>query len=394
MSDMATSKDMTQLYNERINRILTTTNHQEPDRVPIHGLINTWAISYGNSTIKECLENPEKALTEVYSKPYRDIYFDSTAEPILVPKNMRFYQILGNDTYFTSEDGTTLQHDEGITMDPEDYLDLINDPMNFLFGKFLKKRYPDVTIEKIAAGIKELLRNNEISGKYITYFKEELGIPVFVNGASNYAYPPLDLLFDNIRGFKGTLVDLRRRPQQVIDAMDALFPLSKQILNIDDNVTKAEPFPFVATMMHSPTFISHKQFLKFFAPHYEKLIYRAHEVGKKLYIFLEGSWEKHYDWLNSLPKDFVIGLVEHGDIFEAKKKIGNNITIAGGMPLELLKYGSKQQCIDHAKRVVEECAPGGGFIFSTDKILLSPSDVNVENLRAVNEYVHEYGVYK
>lgn len=393
MSDMAISNDMTQLYNERINRILTTSNHQEPDRVPIHGMINTWAISYANSTIKECLENPKKALTEVYSKPYRDIYFDSTTEPILVLSNMDFYKILGNNTYFISKDGTTLQHNESITMDPEDYPELIEDPMKYLFGKFLNKKYPDLTINKLATAIKALLNNMENESQYYTYFKEELGIPIFTSMAS-IAYAPLDFLLDFVRGFKGISIDLRRRPQQVLDAMDAIFPITQQLLRIDKSVTRMEPYPFTATMIHIPTFLSHKQFLKFFAPHYEKLIYRAHEVGKKLYIFLEGSWEKHYDWLNSLPKDFVIGLVEHDDIFEAKKKIGDNITIAGGMPLDLLKYGSKQKCLDHAKRVVDECAPGGGFIFSTDKILLSPDDVKVENLRAVNEFVHEYGVYK
>jgi uroporphyrinogen-III decarboxylase len=95
-----------------------------------------------------------------------------------------------------------------------------------------------------------------------------------------------------------------------------------------------------------------------------------------------------------LPKGFAIGLVEGDNIFDAKKKIGDNVTLAGGMPLELMKLSTKEKCIDAAKRIIDECAPGGGYIFATSRALLSKGDVNVENLKAVNEFVHEYGVYK
>ena len=39
-------------------------------------------------------------------------------------------------------------------------------------------------------------------------------------------------------------------------------------------------------------------------------------------------------------------------------------------------------------------APGGGYILSLDKYILNASDVNPENMRAVNEFVRDYGVYK
>ena len=44
-------------------------------------------------------------------------------------------------------------------------------------------------------------------------------------------------------------------------------------------------------------------------------------------------------------------------------------------------------------KVYDECAPGGGFIFTTDKSLLSTDDCNPENLKAVNAFAHAYGRY-
>lgn len=109
--------------------------------------------------------------------------------------------------------------------------------------------------------------------------------------------------------------------------------------------------------------------------------------------YLEGSWEHLYEFVNQFPKDMFICLLEKDDICKAKKLIGDNVTIAGGMNTEQLFYNSKEQLIEEAKRVVDICAPGGGFIFTTDKILIAPNDVNVDNFRAVNDFVMTYGKY-
>jgi len=59
----------------------------------------------------------------------------------------------------------------------------------------------------------------------------------------------------------------------------------------------------------------------------------------------------------------------------------------------MLKNSSKQQCIDKAKELMDEVAPGGGYMFEFDKSPLSIDDVNIENLKAVVEYVRDHGKY-
>ena len=59
----------------------------------------------------------------------------------------------------------------------------------------------------------------------------------------------------------------------------------------------------------------------------------------------------------------------------------------------MLKYSSKKECIDHVKKTYDACEPGGGFLFCTDKAILSTDDINVDTYRAVNEFAHKYGEY-
>jgi uroporphyrinogen-III decarboxylase len=77
----------------------------------------------------------------------------------------------------------------------------------------------------------------------------------------------------------------------------------------------------------------------------------------------------------------------------AKEKLKDVMCLTGLYPITLVGSGTKQQCIDKAKEVLDTLAPNGGYIFSFDKHPLSVKDVNIENLRAVMEYVRINGKY-
>ena len=46
-----------------------------------------------------------------------------------------------------------------------------------------------------------------------------------------------------------------------------------------------------------------------------------------------------------------------------------------------------------AKELIDVLAPDGNYMFSLDKSLLRLKDVNVNNLKAVLNFVQEYGKY-
>ena len=51
------------------------------------------------------------------------------------------------------------------------------------------------------------------------------------------------------------------------------------------------------------------------------------------------------------------------------------------------------EVIDKAKELIDILAPGGQYIFALDKNLLKARDINPENLKAVLNFVKEYGKY-
>jgi uroporphyrinogen-III decarboxylase len=54
-------------------------------------------------------------------------------------------------------------------------------------------------------------------------------------------------------------------------------------------------------------------------------------------------------------------------------------------------YGSAQEVKEHCRKLIEICAPGGGYILTGGA---SPTETNAENLRAMMDAAKEYGVYR
>ena len=79
---------------------------------------------------------------------------------------------------------------------------------------------------------------------------------------------------------------------------------------------------------------------------------------------------------------------EEVDMVEAKKKLGGIACISGGFPNYLLNYGTRQEVVDECKRLIDACAPGGGYIFET---AYGMDYAKRENVEAMFETVHTYG---
>ncbi|MFZ7131133.1 MAG: uroporphyrinogen decarboxylase family protein [Eubacteriales bacterium] len=383
---------MENTYQEKVNRFLTTVNHEEPDRVPVLSLVETMAIAYAGATIEDCAVSHE-AEFEIYSKIFRDVYFDGTLG-FGINRAMNVYTALGVNAYFVSEDGTTLQHGEISPMTDDEYDEFIKDPVKFAKNVMFKRKYPKLNLPypQNKKALKDAVFAFADFGKKMTdgaaYLKENLELPVT---AGAYIISPLDQIFDYFRGFKGTLTDMRRKPEKLIQATEKLEDFCIRLAT--GNAPKLDPFPFVFSPLHIPTFLGPEKFGKFYWPSYKKMLMALYKRGAKVFVFMEGNWDGYYEYLQELPDHFMIGSLEKDDPVKVKNILGKKITISGGMPLDILRYGTEQECIDHAKKMVDQLAPGGGYIFSTNLAVLSGEDVNINNFKAVNQFVHEYGVY-
>ncbi len=411
---------MSKITKEKIKRMEIAGLNQIPDRVPITSQIETFAYGYGGTTIDEVTDHPFKGVA-AFAKCYKDIYFDGFFEPIFVHP-FGFFRGLGADSYFASADGVTAQHKEIAPMNgtDEEYAELIKDPTKFFLDVINPRKFPNLngSVENQQKAIKDALLG--VLGFGAGMAGGGMGIPILTDTPGffgGFIEMPYDNIFDFLRGFKGSSMDMRRHPEQLVEAAESIFEnytkdcekiysmlnclqdpprLAKNAVGIF--VQGKDPilsrFPWFFNPTHAPSFMSQEQYEKFYWPTYKKTLELITSWGGQTVTLLEGKWgADKLELFKDLKPGSVILYVENDDICDAKKQLGDYQAVMGGLPISLLKAGTKKECIEHTKKVFDECAPGGGFIYTTDKSLLSSDDCNVDNLKAINEFAHVYGQY-
>ncbi len=207
----------------------------------------------------------------------------------------------------------------------------------------------------------------------------DLGIADLICGVSS---APFDFVADQLRGFRGILTDVRRIPEKVLAACDAIVGLMvKMGLPPYQAPNTAALIP-----LHMAPYMRENDFEKLYWPGLKTVVEEMAKLGIRSHIMLENDFMRYIDYFDDLPAGVILNF-ETGDPLKVKKTLGQKHILTGFYPTTLLKTGTKQQCIDKAKELLDALAPGGGYIFSFDKVLITADSVNTENLKAVLEYV-------
>ncbi len=189
---------------------------------------------------------------------------------------------------------------------------------------------------------------------------------------------------------KGLSRDLRVRPEKVKAFCDTYheFFVKNDINNIKKVDSPTSCFTAFAILL-SQNMVNRHQFETYYWSYFKEIADKVVETGNTMFILSEGTTKHITEYLQELPKGHFCFYVESDDIFETRKRFPN-LCLWGGIPLDLISKGTKQQCIDYVKRVIDEVGADGGLILSTDKFTTAPQDCNRENLLAVSEFVRNY----
>ena len=384
------------IYNQRLKNLLDATSFREPDKVPIGMEFLSWPFAYAGVRYDEIIDDPQKT-ADYYVKFLDDIELDYTwAGGISQP--YRAFEALGSKNYLLSNDGITVQHaqSEHQYMSVSDYDEMIKDPDTFRNEILPKKRVPAFQksrqeayemLKKAAAYTVPFIQANKLIEEEIF---EKRQVVKIITGDSLRFPSPFDNLFDMFRGIKNSLIDIRKIPNKVKEACDAIYEcdMAKMKLNPQDYINK--PFPFGMSVYHAAPYLSLAQYDEFFWHYFIKSFKPYAEAGVKIFLKGEGRFISKVHKYRELPKGTMVMMLEEDDPFEMHKEIGDWATLATGIQTSLLKYGKKQECIDYVKKCFDTFAPGGGFIFMPERPLLGANDVNIENAVAVWEFANEY----
>ena len=422
---MGEAKTTKQLYDERLKRVQDAAALREPDRVPI--IIpgtNVFANLDAGYTMAEVLYDHDKAKDAVKKFLIRyepdSGYVTGTGFEGTGPMNEKaqlkhvrwagmpgdiidknsVHQFIEYETFFEDEfDEVTKNIGQ---FSATKYLPRI-------FGLLEPMKYFNFTATlqafhtgyqplgaafanpEVANMIRELVELNDMWGKYygelgaLAAEVEGMGFPIMA-GAPTFC--PFDFYSDYLRGTMLASYDLYEQP-------DYLHAFLREQCDRELEKIKLNPPPpgrlcFMPMHKAMDTFMSDAHFGEFYWPTLLEIVNAWIDAGAIPYVYTEAKYDSRMKYLKDLPKGKTVVHFEQIDIVNAKNELRDVACVSGVYPAQLLTYGTKQQVIDEAKRLMDVFAPGGGYIFDFDGGIY---DSKRENLEALYDTIKTYGKY-
>lgn len=395
---------MEQLYQERLKRYTTAMRNEKPDRIPIRPLAAEFAGKYAGFNCQQVTHDMDLAF-EAVRRCAADFNWDAVVGNMVYvwtglvdTVGLNYYTKPGID----GQPDSAFQYkepkdEENAYMRADEYDLLIEDPTSFLANVWMPRVNDDVA----GPNQPNTYRNN------LSWLKGGMGMLSYFNkfveqnnrlrvesgtvpALAGCLKSPFDIIADKLRGYVPLCMDLYQQPDKVLAATEALMP--HMIFNALAGADPEKNAP-LSIWMHRGCvpFLSHEQFEKFYWPTFKQMIEEIWNAGYQVILYAEGDWDAHFDHFVQLPERSVIYHVDRGDIFEAHKKLGHKFCISGGIPNELLTYGTKDEVKEYCKKVIDGVAQDGGYIMDAGAIM--QEDPKVENVRAMTDFTVEYGVY-
>ncbi|MCG1025188.1 uroporphyrinogen decarboxylase family protein [Dehalobacter sp.] len=385
--------DMMNLYQERLDRVYKAFNLEQPDRVPVLGTYGSWCAEFAGYSDAETnwdMDKGRKAMMKVVTEIPLDMVHRYFARPGGV------YQALGSKAFHYLSDSTVVQYSDehAQIMTADEYSEFAKDPFRFLAGKILPRKYAELAKPSpakdlaLAKGAMKFGMFGAQSGAIVGALAAQYGMPKLVDATIIH---PMDWIADFFRGIKNAFLDIRRCPGELLAAIGAFTPLVIKFGMSQLNMVPPKQYPKVVYIpMHLPTMLKTSDFDKFYWPSFKEIMEFFASQDIIVVPIYEGDWSRYYDHLQELPAKKSMGWFEYGNPKEIKDKLGDTMCISGLYPATLLQFGTKEECIAKAKELVDILAPGGGYVFCTDKEIITGRP---ENIIAVNKFVMEYGIY-
>ncbi len=413
------SKQAERLYKERAMRMWLALTGKEPDRVPVSLPSEAFPAYYIGANLHTVMYD-YRVMKKAWMSFIRDFEMDTFRGPGLIHP-ARAFEIMEHKLYQWPGHGldekvSLYQYVEGEYMKSDEYDAFLADPSDFALRVYMPRimgaldglqhlspltssftmnttfitpfARPDVR-----KSYATLIKAGEEIEKWQKYVGDcsraalEAGIPSTRGGM---ALAPFDILGDSMRGTQQIFMDMFRRPEKVMKALDVIADFT--IRNAIEQVDASDGF-IVSFPLHKgdDTFMSQAQFDTFYWPSFKKVMMALIQEGIMVSLFAEGRYTNRLAKITELPKGWSQWHFDQTDMAKAKEILGGRICIAGNIPASLVCTGTPAQIKEHCRKLIETCGKGGGYILTGGAAV---SETTAENLNAITEAAKEYGVYK
>jgi hypothetical protein len=419
-TDPDAGKSVEQLLVERTGRIRDAMHLKQPDRIPIQLVMSYMLAEMYGITRQEQHENGDKELellekAALYFLPdsIMGLYNHSMASVELGDRTVKFpgYGLGPNGSF---------QFVEGEYMKAEDYDAFLDDPADWSIRKLWPRIFGELEglallppLSLSACGTFFLPNLAAFKTPLLAKAVHALGRAVdaqvaaddrtmktvrrlaslgFASAAfaGSLTEAPFDFMSDTLRGMRGIMMDMYRRPDKLLAAEEKVLRLQ---LEYAVNWSRATGInvSFIPLHRGSDGFMSLLQFEKFYWPQFKGLVLGLVDAGILPYVFFEGAWDQRLKYLAELPKGKTVGWFHASDILKVKEVLGETMCIVGGMPNSLLKAGTVEQVRSLTVKLCRIVGKGGGYVMSTGVGEMEGS--RPELVKAWVDTTKEYGIY-
>lgn len=403
-------------YKRRTKRIADSVQLKVPDRVPVELTFGVFPALYAGITAEEALFDREKNFL-AYRKTVKDFQADSfrfrpsqgtlleflECKQVILPG--RGIPVNSNLQFVETECEAADEFYDALIEDPTGFMLRVHWPRIFGALKPLDQLrgldsgfsyylgMPGIIPGFGAPGVREafqrLCEAGSLaleSGEFGRVKSREImgmGFPVDAGGTS---HAPFDTVGDFIRGTKGMMLDMFRRPEKILAATEKLVPMMIKL----GLHAKNAPSPFVFMPLHKGCdgFMSLEQYKTFYWPSLRKVAIGLIEEGLVPILFFEGENTSRLEVIKDIPKGKAVYHFEKVDVFKAKEVLGDTVCFRGNVPISLLCTGTPEEVRGYVKSLIDTFGRNGGLIVDSGAIL---DEAKPENVKAMVDSTKEYG---
>lgn len=365
---------------DRLRKIYDMEPHDRPVADPFMGA-NEYIVRRKGINGKDMVYNHEK-LREPLLEFHNEFQPDTSAMPLPYPGKVM--DMLGYKSYIWGgqklPEILTIQAVEGEYMTGDEYKEFAADPTNFWMKKYLPRVMPTLAPLAMLTEFPRVSENVDIIDLMVPF-----GLPPFqamlktlmeagdelmkmlavvgqtgamIAGAGfpgmgfNIVKTPFDYLGDTVRGTKGILTDMYRRPNDLLAACEAYVPV---LINAVINASDRNSAPCALYVLHKGAdgFMSQAQFEKFYWPGWKQVMLALYEEGITSYLFIEGSYNNRLENLAEMPEKSLVCHFDKTDMRRVKEVLSDKFVIAGNVPASLMATGTTDEVRAYCADLVE-----------------------------------------
>ncbi len=413
------SPEAERFYKERARRIADVVQLKIPDRVPVVPSFGSFPVFYHGYTGEEGMFDPIKTC-----QAFKNALLDFMPDVCVAPgfANGPFYEAIDYRPLLLPGRGVPanagFQFVEAEYITAEDFYDhFLDDPSDFMLRVFLPRvsgvmqplkqlrplhecfsyylgigpnvaRLPLPDIESALEKLKEAGKIAVELNRPIESFENfalSMGFPIFHGGGTA---APYDVIGDFIRGTRGVMLDMYRRPDKLLAAMNKMVPyLIDMGLQAKD---RRGCFVGIPLHKHSEGFMSQEQFRTFFWPSLKKVMLGLIEEGLVPVPFFEGETTARLEVIRDIPPGKAIYHFQNVNLYKARDALAGVVCFEGNVPASLLCTGTPEQVELYVKDLIDIFGRNCGLILNSGSVM---DTARYDNVKAMFEFARKYGVY-